>query len=536
MRPVYLLDNFDSFTYNLVDQFRALGHEVRVFRNSVPAEYIKAEMEKCAVEPVLVLSPGPGNPSEAGCLIDLIRLCRGKFPIIGICLGHQAICQYYGADIVPAKEIVHGKTSLITHNGKYMFDGFRNPLPVARYHSLVATNLPQSLEVVAQCDGMAMAVVNREDRVVGFQFHPESVMSTDGAKLLAKTIEFVSKERVNIKELVGKLYLGQKLTRDETIKLFSSVFEGDMDPIMLGAVLTSLKLSGESPEEIAGAANAMLSAATPFGRLGDYEVGEIVGTGGDGQNTINISSMSAVVASTLGLHVAKHGNRSVSSLTGASDILRELGVNITMSPRQSALCLDRLGLTFLFAPVYHKGMRYAAPVRAAMGTRTIFNVLGPLTNPSHPDYMVLGVYTKALIPTMVEVLKQNGMKRALVVYGDGLDEIALHGPTDYAELHSDGTITTGVFTPEDFGLTRHTIADIKGGAPEVNRALTEEILQGHGTSAQNDSIAANAGALLYLGGKVKTIKEGATMVLACLKSGKPYNQLMNFATLSHQEG
>lgn len=536
MRPIFLLDNFDSFTYNLVDQFRALGSDVRVYRNSIPAQTILDEMTKCTEEPVLVLSPGPGNPSDAGCLIELIRICRGKFPIIGICLGHQAICQYYGADVVPANEIVHGKTSSIEHNGKYMFDGLPNPLPVARYHSLVAKNLPQSLEVVAKYKDMVMAVVNREDRVVGFQFHPESVMTTAGAELLNKTLEFVSKKRINVKELVGKLYLGQKLSKEETVSLFSTVFEGDMDPIMLGAVLTSLKLSGESPEEIAGAAKAMLEAATPFKRLDNYEVGEIVGTGGDGQNTINISSMSAVVAATLGLHVAKHGNRSVSSLTGASDILRELGVNITMSPRQSALCLDRENLTFLFAPVYHKGMRYAAPVRAAMGTRTIFNVLGPLTNPCHPDYIVLGVYDKRLIATMVEVLKQNGMKRALVVHGSGLDEIALHGPTDYAELKEDGSIKYGVLNPSDFGLNTHDISEIRGGAPEVNRVLTQKILQGQGTVPQNESVAANTGALLYLGKRVTSLKEGAQLALECLKSGKAYEKLMNFATLSHQEG
>lgn len=193
-KPIFLLDNFDSFTYNLVDQFRSLGHPVQIYRNNLPASQILEQLAACAEEPVLVLSPGPGAPHEAGCMIELIGLCRGKYPILGICLGHQAICEYYGGTVGSAGEIVHGKTSQIEHSGRDMFTGFTNPLPVARYHSLVATYVPEDLEVIAHYHDMPMAVLQRQDRVLGFQFHPESIMTTDGAALLTRSLEFISRK------------------------------------------------------------------------------------------------------------------------------------------------------------------------------------------------------------------------------------------------------------------------------------------------------------------------------------------------------
>ena len=189
---IFLLDNFDSFTYNLVDQFRTLGHGVRIYRNNLPAAQIFAQIQACADDPVLVLSPGPGAPHEAGCMIELIGLCRGKVPIIGICLGHQAICEYYGGTVGSAGEIIHGKSSLIDHCGKEMFASLSNPLSVARYHSLVATFVPDELEVIAHYKEMPMAVLQRQDRVLGFQFHPESIMTTDGARLLTQSLAYVT--------------------------------------------------------------------------------------------------------------------------------------------------------------------------------------------------------------------------------------------------------------------------------------------------------------------------------------------------------
>jgi len=188
---LFLLDNFDSFTYNLVDQFRALGHQVRIYRNSLSAQAIFEQIRACE-DAVLVLSPGPGAPHEAGCMIELIGLCRGKVPILGICLGHQAICEYYGGTVGSAGEIIHGKSSLIDHIGNLMFTGLSQPLPVARYHSLVATYVPAELEVIAHYRDMPMAVLHRADKVLGYQFHPESIMTTEGARLLTQSLAYLT--------------------------------------------------------------------------------------------------------------------------------------------------------------------------------------------------------------------------------------------------------------------------------------------------------------------------------------------------------
>ncbi|HDX8378536.1 TPA: aminodeoxychorismate/anthranilate synthase component II [Aeromonas salmonicida] len=193
MTNIFLLDNFDSFTYNLVDQFRSLGYPVRIYRNSLLASRIMSEIATCEGDAVLVLSPGPGAPHEAGCLIDLIKLARGQVPILGICLGHQALCEAYGGTVGAAGEIVHGKRSLIEHNGHGAFAGLPSPLPVARYHSLVATYVPEELTVIAHYQGIPMAIEQQDDRVLGFQFHPESIMTSEGARLLTQALAHITR-------------------------------------------------------------------------------------------------------------------------------------------------------------------------------------------------------------------------------------------------------------------------------------------------------------------------------------------------------
>ena len=192
MASIIFMDNFDSFTYNLVDLFRSLGHTVTVYRNSIAADTVIKALENAGDTPLLVLSPGPGTPEAAGSMPELIRKAAGRFPILGICLGHQAICQYYGGTVAPAGEIMHGKVSFIEHTGKDVVAGIPSPMPVARYHSLAATYVPDSLEEIASFHGICMAVLNRRDKVLGFQFHPESVMTTRGSELLINSIRFLT--------------------------------------------------------------------------------------------------------------------------------------------------------------------------------------------------------------------------------------------------------------------------------------------------------------------------------------------------------
>ena len=329
------------------------------------------------------------------------------------------------------------------------------------------------------------------------------------------------------------LYRGESLTSIESEQLFGEVLRGEMDPLVLSSLLTALKVKGESPSEIVGAAKALIAAAKPFPRP-DYEFCDIVGTGGDGLHTINISTTAAIVGATCGIKVAKHGNRSVSSKTGSSDLLDKLGIKLDMSPETARHCLDEANICFLFAPQYHSGMRFAAPIRQALKTRTIFNVLGPLINPARPTYQLMGVYSELLLEPIAETLRELGLQKGMVVYGSGLDEIAIHGETQVAEIHGEH-IRYHTLTPTDFGLKYYTLEAIRGGDPDENRKITEKLLAGKGTDAQQAAIAINLSPLLVMGGKADDLKQGAELAIETLRSGDALDKVTQLATLSHKE-
>ncbi len=500
MADILLLDNIDSFTYNLADQLRANGHNVVIYRNSVPAQ---ALIERLGTmdNPVLMLSPGPGTPSEAGCMPELLTRMRGKLPIIGICLGHQAIVEAYGGYVGQGGRSSMAKPPALSTTAERMFAGLANPLPVARYHSLVGSNIPAGLTINANFHGMVMAVRHDADRVCGFQFHPESILTTRGARLLEQTLAWALQklEHTNtLQPILEKLYQAETLSQQESHQLFSAVVRGEVKPEQLAAALVSMKVRGEQPQEIAGAATALLENAAPFPRP-DYLFADIVGTGGDGSNSINISTASAFVAAACGLKVAKHGNRSVSSKSGSSDLLAAFGINLDMNADKSRAALDELGVCFLFAPKYHTGFRHAMPVRQQLKTRTLFNVLGPLINPAHPPLALIGVYSPELVLPIAETLRVLGYQRAAVVHSGGMDEVSLHAPTVVAELHN-GEIKSYQLTADDFGLTPYHQAQLAGGTPEENRDILTRLLQGKGEAAHEAAVAANVAMLMRLHG------------------------------------
>ncbi|HBI0384734.1 TPA: anthranilate phosphoribosyltransferase [Salmonella enterica subsp. enterica serovar Dublin] len=482
MADILLLDNIDSFTWNLADQLRTNGHNVVIYRNHIPAQTLIDRLATMK-NPVLMLSPGPGVPSEAGCMPELLTRLRGKLPIIGICLGHQAIVEAYGGYVGQAGEILHGKASSIEHDGQAMFAGLANPLPVARYHSLVGSNVPAGLTINAHFNGMVMAVRHDADRVCGFQFHPESILTTQGARLLEQTLAWAQ----------------QKLEPTNTLQ-----------PIL----------------EKLYQAQTLLENAAPFPRP-DYLFADIVGTGGDGSNSINISTASAFVAAACGLKVAKHGNRSVSSKSGSSDLLAAFGINLDMNADKSRQALDELGVCFLFAPKYHAGFRHAMPVRQQLKTRTLFNVLGPLINPAHPPLALIGVYSPELVLPIAETLRVLGYQRAAVVHSGGMDEVSLHAPTIVAELH-DGEIKSYQLTAEDFGLTPYHQDQLAGGTPEENRDILTRLLQGKGDAAHEAAVAANVAMLMRLHGQ-EDLKANAQTVLDVLRNGTAYDRVTALA-------
>ena len=332
----------------------------------------------------------------------------------------------------------------------------------------------------------------------------------------------------DIQSLLDTIYQGEPLTRSEMKTVFSEIISGKIDDISLAGMLTALKVRGETVEEICGAADASLDAAKPFPSLGVKGVVDLVGTGGDGFNTINISTTSTFVAAAAGCKVAKHGSRSVSSKSGASDLLSHLGVDLTMAPKIASNSLMDNGICFLFAPHYHGGFKHAIPVRQALKTRTLFNILGPLVNPARPDYMLLGVYSPDLVEPIASVLKEMGVNRALVVHGSGMDEIAIHDDTQISELEN-GEIRHYRMTPEEFGVSRHSADDLTGGEPKQNAEFTKNILAGHGKQAHIDAVAVNAGAAIYLSGLAKSLKQATAVAIEIIESGKGLEKLKQLA-------
>ncbi len=328
-------------------------------------------------------------------------------------------------------------------------------------------------------------------------------------------------------QLLEQLYSGHSLSTSESTALFNAVIQGELSNEQIAAMLIALKVRGANTEEITGAVAASLQNAKAFPHP-NYSFADIVGTGGDGQNTINISTASAIVAASMGAKVAKHGNRSVSSKSGASDVLTALGVNVNVTPEQARQALDEIGVCFLFAQQYHSGFRHVAPVRAALKTRTIFNILGPLINPARPTYHLLGVYAPELVKTYAETAVALEHQHSFVVHGSGLDEVALHGETQVAEIKN-GKIEYFTLTPEDFGLKAQSLESLRGGEPQENAQMLTALLQGKGKAEHANAVAANTALLLKLFGH-DDLKQNVQNVLAHLASGKAFETLQKLTT------
>jgi anthranilate phosphoribosyltransferase len=337
-----------------------------------------------------------------------------------------------------------------------------------------------------------------------------------------------------IKEAIVKIVNKQDLTYDEAYTVMNEIMSGETSATQNAAFLAALSTKSaraETTDEIAGCAAAMRAHATKV-EAGD-KLFEIVGTGGDNAHSFNISTTSALVAAAGGMRVAKHGNRAASSQCGTADCLEALGVNINQSPERCKELLDEVGMCFFFAQKYHTSMKYVGAIRRELGFRTVFNILGPLTNPGTPSMQLLGVYDEYLVSPLAQVLINLGVKRGMVVYGqDKLDEISLSAPTTVCEIR-DGWFKSYVITPEEFGLERCTKDDLKGGTPEENANITLSILNGEKGHKRN-AVLMNAGASLYIGGKADSMKDGVALAAEIIDSGRALETLTRLIKLSNQ--
>lgn len=326
-----------------------------------------------------------------------------------------------------------------------------------------------------------------------------------------------------ISRVLQQLLDGRSLDRAQAAALMDHVFRGEASNAQLAAVLTALRMKGETPEEVAGFADSMRAHAVSFPFQGEGI--DTCGTGGDRAGTFNLSTTVAFIAAGAGLKVAKHGGRSASSRTGGADVLEALGVDIEMSPETAARCLEAVGITFLFAPRYHPAMRHVAPVRRELAIPTVFNVLGPLCNPSKPLRQVLGVYRPELVELVSQALLELGSTHAMVVHGrSGLDELTLDGPTLVAEL-KDGTIRRYELHPRDVGLAEAPIAALAGGDASENARIIQRLLRGEEHGPRRDAALLNAAAALMVGGLAASMEEGIALAKASLDSGRAYGKL-----------
>lgn len=337
-----------------------------------------------------------------------------------------------------------------------------------------------------------------------------------------------------IKEAIVKIVNKEDLTYDEAYTVMNEIMSGETTPTQNAAFLAALSTKSakaETTDEIAGCAAAMRVNATKVDT--GMDIFEIVGTGGDNAQSFNISTTSALVAAAGGMKVAKHGNRAASSLCGTADCLEALGVNIQQSPNRCIELLKEAGMCFFFAQKYHTSMKYVGPIRKELGFRTVFNILGPLTNPGSPKMQLLGVYDEYLVEPLAQVLINLGVKRGMVVYGkDRLDEISMSAPTAVCEF-KDGWFRSYTIAPEDFGFERCTKDDLKGGTPEENAKITREILGGAKGHKRN-AVLMNAGAALYIGGKAETLKDGIALAAEIIDSGKALETLDKLIKVSNR--
>ncbi len=596
---ILLIDNYDSFSYNVYQLTASVCPDVKVIRNdAMTVEEIEALSPSH-----IILSPGPGRPENAGICEETIRRLAGKIPILGICLGHQAICEVFGAKVTYAKELMHGKQSVAElDTDSCLFRGMENKMTVARYHSLAAEaeTIPETLKITARTpDGEVMAVEHREFPVYGVQFHPESVLTPEGRKIMenflrgcgegldkagqddegqnraeqnkaerdnegqnragqnkaeqdreeqngvkksgetdgqAKTPGREQKEEKSmvIAEAVKKLVKREDIGYEMAKQVMNEIMSGQASDVLKSAYLTAFSMKGETIEEITGSAEEMRNHALKVNH--ERDVLEIVGTGGDGSNSFNISTTASLIIAAAGVPVAKHGNRAASSKSGAADCLEALGVNISLEPEAAEKLLNEADICFLFAQKYHTAMKYVGPIRKELGIRTVFNILGPLTNPAKPAIQVMGVYEEALLEPMARVLYQLGVKKGMVVYGmEKLDEISICGPTKIC-CFKGGEYRMDEITPEAVGLKRGNAGDLLGGTPAENAAITRTILEGKEKGAKRDAAVINAAAALFVAGRAESLKKAVGLAEEVIDSGKALAKLEQFVTLSNKIG
>ena len=534
---ILLIDNYDSFVFNVAQYLGELtDEEVRTVRND---QLTLAEIRTLNPSRI-VLSPGPKHPKDSGICLEILKEIT-DIPILGICLGHQAFGLVHGATVKRLEIPLHGKTSVLTVSEpqSVLFKGLPQQFNVMRYHSLYVDKdtLPQELIITALSDdGVIMALQHKTKPIHSIQFHPESFFTEYGKNILknfligTQTVQSVqnteekAKAYANevFKAALKKLQENQPLGDSDFKQICAVLHSKQYDIVQLGALLVLISEKSLYPESLTAFVRNILAYSTTF--ADPRPMIDLCGTGGDGLKTINISTTVAFIVAALGVKVAKHGNRSVTSQSGSTDVLGELGIAMESNLMKQLDSLEKNGLAFFHAPFFHNLVGEVREVRQRLGIRTVFNVLGPLLHPNTKlKYQLVGLYHEPVMRLYAETLQLLGREHALVVRGnDGLDEISICDETKIVEVKGK-QILEYTIAPEMFGFKRAFHADIQGGTPTENAEILRRTLKGEERGAKADIVILNAMFALYTANVVKHPAEAKPLIEEALRSGKVWN-------------
>ena len=520
---ILLIDNYDSFVFNIKTMLNQLTNdEIAVYRN----DKITLDEIKRLSPNAIILSPGPKHPKDSGICLEIFK-ARLNVPVLGICLGHQALGLCFGAKIQRLKEVAHATSSQISLIAQSeLFREFPKDFSVMRYHSLEVADLPSELEALAYTkDKVLMAMRHKDLPYFGVQFHPESYFSEYGLKIFENFLKFKGQasqkasEKPTLTGFITKLQDNQGLNTDDFAQICQIIASREYEAVQLGALLVLITEKSLDERSLSALVSNILKYSQTFND--ESEMIDIVGTGGDGFKSINVSTTTAFILGALGVKVAKHGNRAISSASGSSDVLSALKIPAFDSIAKQVKVLDEQGLTFFHAPFFHSLVGEVKEVRAKLGVRTVFNVLGPLLHPNLSlKYQLMGNYHAPVHRLLIEVLRNLGRKHALVVRGnDGMDEISICDETSIYEL-KDGQIFNYTISPEQFGFKRAFHSEIVGGDAKQNAKILLDTLSGKQKGAKFDIVVLNAMFALYTANRVPTPAAAKDIVLEAIHSGK----------------
>lgn len=520
---ILLIDNYDSFVFNIKTMLNQLTNdEIAVYRN----DKITLDEIKRLSPNAIILSPGPKHPKDSGICLEIFK-ARLNVPVLGICLGHQALGLCFGAKIQRLQEVAHATSSQISLIAQSeLFREFPKDFSVMRYHSLEVVDLPSELEALAYTkDKVLMAMRHKDLPYFGVQFHPESYFSEYGLKIFENFLKFKGQtsqktsEKPTLTSFITKLQDNQGLNTDDFARICQIIASREYEAVQLGALLMLITEKSLDERSLSALVSNILKYSQTFND--ESEMIDIVGTGGDGFKSINVSTTTAFILGALGVKVAKHGNRAISSASGSSDVLGALKIPAFDSIAKQVKVLDEQGLTFFHAPFFHSLVGEVKEVRAKLGVRTVFNVLGPLLHPNLSlKYQLMGNYHAPVHRLLIEVLRNLGRKHALVVRGnDGMDEISICDETSIYEL-KDGQIFNYTISPEQFGFKRAFHSEIVGGDAKQNAKILLDTLSGKQKGAKFDIVVLNAMFALYTANRVPTPAQAKDIVLEAIHSGK----------------